>query len=59
SEEELMKAAWGRLIDRPVFTQRMHHLRKKLREAFQGEEIVENRYGGIYLLNHSDWLRLI
>jgi len=59
SEEELMKAAWGRLIDRPVFTQRMHHLRKKLREAFEGEEIVENRYGGIYLLNHAEWLRLV
>ena len=58
SEEELMKAAWARLIDRPVFTQRMHHLRKKLRESCAGEEVIENRYGGIYLLNHSEWFRL-
>lgn len=58
SEEELMQAAWGNLIARPVFTQRMHHLRKKLRGYFEDEEVIENRYGGVYLLNHAEWLRL-
>ena len=58
TEEELMKAAWGRLIGKQVFTQRMHHLRKKLKEYSNGEEMIENRYGGYYTLNHADWLRL-
>jgi hypothetical protein len=58
SEADLMQAAWGRKIDRSVFTQRMHHLRKKLRRFTDDEDIIENRYGGIYLLNHAEWLEL-
>jgi hypothetical protein len=58
TEEELMKAAWGRIIGKQVFTQRMHHLRKKLREFSEGEEVIENRYGGFYLLNHAEWFHL-
>jgi hypothetical protein len=58
TEEELMKAAWGRIIGKQVFTQRMHHLRKKLREYSEGEEVIENRYGGFYLLNHAEWFHL-
>ncbi len=58
NETELMQAAWGRRIDRSVFTQRMHHLRKKLRKFTGDEDIIENRYGGIYLLNHADWLEI-
>ncbi|HLX57462.1 MAG TPA: hypothetical protein VKR83_10580 [Ktedonobacteraceae bacterium] len=58
TEEELMKAAWGKIIGKPVFTQRMHHLRKKLREYTGDEEVIENRYGGYYLLNHAEWLHL-
>ncbi len=58
SEAQLMQAAWGHLIDRSVFTQRMHHLRKKLRRAANDEEIIENRYGGIYLLSHVEWLQM-
>ena len=58
SETELMQAAWGRQISKSVFTQRMHHLRKKLRKYTGDEDLIENRYGGIYLLNHSDWLAI-
>ena len=58
TEEELMKAAWGKIIGKQVFTQRMHHLRRKLREHTEGEEVIENRYGGYYLLNHAEWFRL-
>lgn len=58
SEAELMQAAWGRLISRSVFTQRMHHLRKKLRNYTGDEDVIENRYGGIYLLNHAEWLEI-
>lgn len=58
SEEELMKAAWGKIVSRQTFTQRMHHLRKKLRDYCRGEEMIENRYGGLYLLNHPDWFRI-
>jgi hypothetical protein len=59
TEEELMKAAWGKIIGKQVFTQRMHHLRKKLKEYSGEEEMIENRYGGFYKLNHADWLRLL
>lgn len=59
TEQELMIAAWSKIIDKPVFTQRMHHLRKKLKEYSEGEEVIENRYGGVYLLKHSDWFRLV
>ena len=57
-EEELMKGAWGRLIERPAFSQRMHQLRKKLRDQGAGTEIIENSYGGFYSLNHPEWLHL-
>ncbi len=58
TQEELMKSAWGKVIERPTFTQRMHHLRKKLKEHSGGIEIIENRYGGQYSLNHPEWLYL-
>ncbi len=51
-----MQAGWGRPIDRSVFTQRMHHLRKKLRKYTGDEDIIENRYGGKYLLSQPEWL---
>ncbi len=57
-DEELMKGAWGMLIDRPRFTQRMHQLRRKLKEQGLGSEIIENTYGGFYSLKHPEWLRL-
>jgi hypothetical protein len=57
SESELMIGAWGKKIDRAVFTQRMHHLRKKLREQCE-TEIIQNRYGGLYSLNHPQWFHL-
>jgi hypothetical protein len=52
-----MIEAWGKKIERQTFTQRMHHLRKKLREQC-GTEIIENRYGGLYSLNHPEWFHL-
>ncbi len=58
TEEDLMKAAWGKKTERPIFTQRMHHLRKKLKEHCGGLEIIENRYGGRYSLNHPEWFRV-
>lgn len=58
TQEELMKNAWGKVIERPTFTQRMHHLRKKLKEHSGGIEIIDNRYGGQYSLNHPEWLYL-
>ena len=57
-EDELMQRAWGRLIEKPTFTQRMHQLRKKLKEQGVGTEIIENSYGGFYSLNHPEWLHL-
>lgn len=57
SELELMMSAWGKKIDRGVFTQRVHHLRKKLREQCK-TEIIQNRYGGLYSLNHPEWFHL-
>lgn len=58
TEEELMKGAWGKVIQRPTFTQRMHHLRKKLKDRCGGTEVIENRYGGQYSLSHPEWLHL-
>jgi DNA-binding winged helix-turn-helix (wHTH) protein len=58
TEHELMKGAWGMLIERSRFTQRMHQLRKKLKEQGVGTEIIENSYGGFYSLNHPEWLYL-
>src|SRR5712692_445587 len=57
SEEELMLAAWGKKIEKSTFSQRIHHLRKKLREQC-GTEIIDNRYGGIYSLNYPEWFQL-
>ena len=57
-DEELMKGAWGRIIERPTFTQRIFQLRKKLKDHFGGIEIIENHYGGLYSLNHPEWFHL-
>lgn len=57
-EEELIKGAWGKTVDKPAFTQRMHQLRKKLRERCEGIEIIENHYGGFYSLNLPEWFHL-
>jgi hypothetical protein len=57
-EEELMKSTWGRVIERSTFTQRIHHLRKKLKDYCGGIEIIENHYGGQYSLYHPEWFHL-
>ncbi len=57
-EEVLMKGAWGMLIERSRFTQRLHQLRRKLKEQGVGTEIIENSYGGFYSLNHPEWIDL-
>ena len=54
SEEALMRAAWGKFTSKQVLTQRLFHLRKKLRETC-GEEMIENIYGGSYTLKHPEW----
>src|SRR5579875_201272 len=58
SEEELMRSAWGRIIDRSTFSQRMYHLRKKLRERSGNQDVIANHYGGQYSVVHPEWLRL-
>jgi hypothetical protein len=58
SEEELMKAAWGETIEKARFTQRLHQLRKKLKEHSQNNELITNQYGGQYSLKHAEWLHL-
>ena len=55
SEEALMRSAWGKITGKQVLTQRIFHLRKKLRDACNGEEMIENIYGGFYALKHSEW----
>ena len=54
SEEALMKSAWGKSTSKQVLTQRLFHLRKKLKDAC-GEEMIENEYGGFYTLKHPEW----
>ena len=58
SEEALMKGAWGNIIEKATFTQRMHHLKKKLRKHSQDHDMITNHYGGQYSLNHAEWLHL-
>lgn len=58
TETVLMLGGWQKPVDRSTFTQRMHHLRKKLKDRSGGEEIIGNRYGGLYWLNHPDWFHL-
>ncbi|MFL5699481.1 MAG: helix-turn-helix domain-containing protein [Ktedonobacteraceae bacterium] len=58
SDIELMKGAWGKVIGKSAFVQRMHHLRKKLKDRLGGIEVIENRYGGLYSLDHPEWFHL-
>jgi len=57
TEDELKKATWNEPISSRAFAQRMHHLRKKLKDRCD-TEIIENRYGGIYMLTHPEWFTL-
>lgn len=57
SDQQLIKEAWGKLIERGVFSQRMFQLRKKLRSHCDDIEIID-RYKGEYLLTHPEWLQL-
>lgn len=58
TEEMLMEGAWGKEIDRTAFTQRIYQLRKKLKKQRGEAEIIENRYGGVYLLHHPERFQL-
>ena len=57
-EEELIKSSWDMPVSRTTLTQRIHHLRKKLRGVCGNEEIIQNHYGGFYSLNHPAWFEL-
>jgi Transcriptional regulatory protein, C terminal len=57
TDNELMFATWGKTIEKQALNQRMYHLRKKLRDRCR-MEIIENRYGGLYKLNHPEWFQL-
>ena len=58
SEEALMRSGWGKITSKQVLTQRIFHLRKKLKELGDEEEMIENIYGGFYSLKHPDWFSL-
>jgi Transcriptional regulatory protein, C terminal len=58
SEEALMKSAWGKITSKQVLTQRIFHLRKKLKDLCDGEDMIVNIYGGFYSLNHPEWFSL-
>lgn len=58
SEEALMKSAWGKFTSKQVLNQRIFHLRKKLKDLCDGEDMIENMYGGFYSLNHPEWFSL-
>ena len=58
TEEQLIAGGWGKPIEHATFTQRLFHLRRKLKQHCAGTEIIENRYGGIYTLNHPEWFTL-
>lgn len=57
-EEELKKSSWDIPVSRTTLTQRIHHLRKKLKGVCGNEEIIQNHYGGFYSLNHPEWFDL-
>nr|BBH89129.1 hypothetical protein KTC_38800 [Thermosporothrix sp. COM3] len=57
SEESLMKGGWGKIVERSTLSQRMHHLRKKLRKH-SGEDLIINHYGGHYSLTNPFRLQL-
>ena len=57
-EDELMRGAWGQITERSTFMQRMYHLRKKLKDRNNNQDIIENHYGGQYSLTHPEWLHL-
>lgn len=57
-EEDLIKSGWDMPVPRTTLTQRIHHLRRKLREICGNEEIIRNHYGGYYSLNHPEWFEL-
>jgi Transcriptional regulatory protein, C terminal len=58
TQETLMIGAWGRIIDRPAFTQRIYHLRRKLKDGCNQTDVIKNSYGGSYLLHHPEWFHL-
>jgi Transcriptional regulatory protein, C terminal len=58
SEEALMRSGWGKITSKQVLTQRIFHLRKKLKDLCDGEDMIENIYGGFYSLNHPEWFSL-
>lgn len=58
SEDELMKGAWGQVTERSTLMQRIYHLRRKLKERTDNQDLIVNHYGGQYSLTHPEWLRL-
>ncbi|GCE47313.1 hypothetical protein KTH_21820 [Thermosporothrix hazakensis] len=56
SSEVLMKEVWGKMIERSTLSQRLYHLRKKLRKH-SGVDFIANHYGGHYSLRFPDRLR--
>ena len=58
TEQELIQSGWEKGTERANLTQRLYKLRNKLKEHLHGEDIIENRYGGIYSLTHPHWLHV-
>jgi Transcriptional regulatory protein, C terminal len=57
-EDILMKNVWGKEVDRSTLSQRMHQLRKKLKNYLGDNDVIENSYGGHYSLHHPEWFQL-
>jgi len=50
SREALMDAGWNEPVSLSTFSQRLHQLRRKLRDVL-GDDCIENTYGSGYRLN--------
>jgi DNA-binding response OmpR family regulator len=55
TENMLMEGAWGKEIERSAFTQRMYHLRKKLKKLCGETEIIEFSFFLIPAVSLIDW----
>ena len=58
TEQELIQSAWEKGTERSNLTQRLYKLRNKVKELLDGDDIIENQYGGIYSLTHPQWLHI-
>jgi|GEM_PF-5323837 hypothetical protein len=58
SREALMEAGWGMAVPLSTFAQRLHQLRRKLRDML-GKDYIENVYGSGYRLQEEGQERMV